>query len=172
MILNLSLNRFLSKSAPYTTLTITLGTSWYFDSACCNHMTSNSNIFSHKHTPPFAPVIEIADGSPIHVSHVGSIFHPNIEISDTYLVLKLHLNLLFVGQFCDIGLNVLFSPSGPLCNILRRCRYLGPAVRLVECLNFSVLVFLHLWIVMMCLLHPISLLVYGMFVWVMCLVVA
>ena len=46
---------------------------------------------------PILPTITTADGSAMTVSHVGSIFTPNLSVSDVFCVPKLHLNLLSVG---------------------------------------------------------------------------
>ena len=46
------------------------------------------------------------------VSHIGTISSPNLTILDTYLVPKLSLNLLFVGQLCELGLDLYFSNHG------------------------------------------------------------
>ncbi|KAG5545529.1 hypothetical protein RHGRI_017883 [Rhododendron griersonianum] len=98
---------------PSTALSVTSGiSSWFFDSACCNHMTSDSTIFSPKSTSSSMPVIHTADGSHMHVSHVGHVSTPNVSLPDSYLIPALTLNLISVGQLCELGLTVLFSPSG------------------------------------------------------------
>jgi hypothetical protein len=75
-------------------------------------MTFDSTIFSHKTTISPNPAIYTADGSHMPVSHVGSISTSNLSISDTYLVPKLSLNLFFVGQLCELGLELKFSNEG------------------------------------------------------------
>jgi hypothetical protein len=42
------------------------------------------------------------------VSHVRSISILNLSGSDTYLVPKLSLNVLSVGQLCELGLDLKF----------------------------------------------------------------
>ncbi|XP_010244218.1 PREDICTED: uncharacterized protein LOC104588095 [Nelumbo nucifera] len=44
-------------------LSVTPGTtsSWYFDSACCNHMTSNSSLFTSQSHPSIAPTVHTVD---------------------------------------------------------------------------------------------------------------
>ncbi|KAG5542351.1 hypothetical protein RHGRI_022032 [Rhododendron griersonianum] len=96
-----------------TALSAATGTSsWFFDSACCNHMTSDSAIFSSKSHASHAPAIQTADGSHIHATHMGHISTSTISLSDTYLIPKLTLNLISVGQLCELGLNVIFSATG------------------------------------------------------------
>jgi len=46
---------------------------WYFDSACCNHMTSMSHLFSSLSKNDINPSIHTLDGSLMHVSHAGHI---------------------------------------------------------------------------------------------------
>ena len=46
------------------------------------------------------------------VSHIGTVSSPNLTILDTYLVLKLSLNLLSVGQLCELCLDLHFSNRG------------------------------------------------------------
>lgn len=96
-----------------TALSVTSGTSsWFFDSACCNHMTSDLNAFSSKASASHIPDIHTADGSHMHVSHIGQVSTSNVTLSNTYLIPKLTFNLISVGQLCDLGLNVTFSSTG------------------------------------------------------------
>ncbi|XP_031273389.1 uncharacterized protein LOC116131865 [Pistacia vera] len=105
------IHQVLSQSS--SALSVTLGTSlWFFDSACCNHMTSNSTIFSQKSTLSPNPIIYTADGSHLSVSQIGSISYPTLSVDNTYLVPKLSLNLLSVGQLCELGLQLAFSNVG------------------------------------------------------------
>jgi hypothetical protein len=96
-----------------TALSVTPGKSqWFIDFACCNYMTSDSTIFSHKTALSPNPAIYIADGSHMPVSHIGSISTSNLSASDTYLMPMLSLNLLSVGQLCELGLDMKFSNKG------------------------------------------------------------
>ena len=90
-----------------------ISSEWFLDSASCNHMTDNSHLTS-AHTPPFLPTITIANGSAMTVNHVGFISIPNLSVFDVFYVLKLHLNLLSVGQLTELGLNLFFSSRGCL----------------------------------------------------------
>lgn len=69
-------------------LSVTSGKSpWFIGSACYNHMTSDSTIFSHKFPlSPKNPIIYIADNSHLPVSHIGSISLPHLSIDNIYLV--------------------------------------------------------------------------------------
>ena len=72
-----------------TTLSATSGKhSWFFYTACCNHMTPDESQFSDK--APLAHPISIYndDGTPMPVSHKGIIFSPSLSLSDTYHIPK------------------------------------------------------------------------------------
>ena len=46
------------------------------------------------------------------VSHKGTISSPYLSLSDTFHIPKLSLNLLFVGQLCELGIDLLFTNHG------------------------------------------------------------
>ena len=46
------------------------------------------------------------------VSHKGTISSPCLSLSDTFHILKLSLNLLSVGQLCELSINLLFTNHG------------------------------------------------------------
>jgi hypothetical protein len=101
-------HRYMSQPSPV--LSVTSGNkSWLLDSACCNHMTPHASHFSQK--TPLSPslIIYTADSSHMSVSHIGTVSSPDLIIPDTYLVPKLSLNLLSVGQLCELGLDLHFS---------------------------------------------------------------
>ena len=72
-----------------------LGNIWYFDFACCNHMSHNPQLFSS--VIPTTPLIQTANGSHISISHTGFISTPTHSLSNTYHIPNLTLNLIFVG---------------------------------------------------------------------------
>ena len=63
-----------SSTASNITLSTISGTSptWLLDSACCNHMTSSPDVVP-SHTSTSLPTIYTANGSPMHVSHLGNV---------------------------------------------------------------------------------------------------
>jgi hypothetical protein len=75
-------------------------------------MTPYASHFSQKMPLALSPIIYTADSSHMSVSHIGTISSPDLTIPDTYLVSKLSLNLLSVGQFCELGLDLHFSNRG------------------------------------------------------------
>jgi hypothetical protein len=107
------IHQVLSKSTLNTAMSTTPGnSSWYIDSACYNHMTPKSSIFSKKSVLPKPTTIYTANGSHLNVSHIGSISTHQLSMSDTYLMPNLSLNLLSVGQLCELGLELHFSKRG------------------------------------------------------------
>ena len=93
-------------------MSVILGTSWYFDSSCCNHMTSNSSIISSKIVESPSSIIHTVDGSHMQVSHVGHVSTLHLTLPHTYVVPKLTLNLISRGQLCELGLELILSING------------------------------------------------------------
>jgi len=48
----------------------------------------------------------------MNITHTGHVSTSNLTLPDTYYIPNLTLNLIYVGQLCEQGLNVYFSPSG------------------------------------------------------------
>ncbi|KAK2965341.1 hypothetical protein RJ640_013804 [Escallonia rubra] len=68
-------------------LSVTSGnSSWYFDSGCCNHMTSDPFSFVSKQHLSHYPLIHTADGSPMPVNHVGHVSTSTLSLPDTYFI--------------------------------------------------------------------------------------
>ena len=63
-----------SSSASNTTLSTISGTSptWFLDSTCSNHMNSSHDVVP-SHTSTSLPTIYTANGSPMHVCHLGNV---------------------------------------------------------------------------------------------------
>jgi hypothetical protein len=87
------------------------GNTWYFDSTCCNHMSPDSQLFSSVIPTTHALLIQTTNGSHISVSHTGSVSTPTLSFSDTYLIPNLTLNLISVGQLCELGYDLWFRSS-------------------------------------------------------------
>ena len=75
-------------------------------------MTPHASHFSQKKLLAHSLIIYTTDSSHMFVSHIGTVSSPNLTILDTYLVLKLSLNLLSVGQLCELCLDLHFSNRG------------------------------------------------------------
>ena len=72
-------------------------------------MIPNESQFSDKALLEHLITIYTADGTPMLVSHKGTISSPCLSLSDTFCILKLFLNLLFVGQLCELSIDLLFT---------------------------------------------------------------
>nr|CAN67240.1 hypothetical protein VITISV_037460 [Vitis vinifera] len=53
---------------------------WLFDSACCNHMTPHSSLFSNLDPAPHPLNIHIADGSTMHGNSLGFVSTSNLSV--------------------------------------------------------------------------------------------
>ena len=84
---------------------------WLLDSTCCNHLTSSTNVVS-SHITTSLPTIYTANGSPMHVSHLGDISTPALSVSNVYQIPQLTHNLLYVGQLTELGFSLTFSSTG------------------------------------------------------------
>ena len=93
-----------------TALSVTSGKQpWFFDTACCNHMTHDESQFSDKALLEHPITIYTANGTPMPVSHKGTFFSPCLSLNYTFHISKLSLNLLSVGQLCELGIDLLFT---------------------------------------------------------------
>ena len=62
-------------SRTFTALSVSSGRQpWLFDTACCNHMTFDESQFSNKAPLKHSITIYTTDGTPMPVSHKGTIF--------------------------------------------------------------------------------------------------
>ena len=102
-----------SSSASNTVLSMILGTSptWLLDSACYNHMNSSPDVVP-SHTSTSLPTIYTANGSLMHVSHLGNVSTPALSVSNVFQIPKLTHNLLSIGQLTELGFSLTFSSIG------------------------------------------------------------
>ena len=120
-----------------TALSITSGKQpWFFYISCRNHMTPDESQFSDKAPLEHPITIYTANGTPIPVSHKGTISSPCLSLSDTFHIPKLSINLLSVDQLCELGIDLLFTNHGVDVQDPQRVKCLRQAVRLVACLTF------------------------------------
>ena len=87
------------------------GNTWYFDYAYCNHMSPDSRLFSFVIHTTHALLIQTANGSHIAASYTGSVSTLTLSLSNTYLIVNLTLNLISVGQLCELGFDLWFGSS-------------------------------------------------------------
>ena len=130
-----------SSSASNTALSTISGTSttWLLDSACYNHMTSSPDVVC-SHTSTSLPTIYTANGSPMHVSHLGNV-SPALSVSNIYQIPKLTHNLLSVGQLTELGFSLTFSSTGVVVQDSQTGQIVGTARKVRRLFE---LIFLHL----------------------------
>ena len=75
-------------------------------------MTPDESQFRDKAPLQHPITIYTADGTPMFVSHKGTIYSSCLSLSDTFHIPKLSLNFLFVGQICELGIDLLFTNHG------------------------------------------------------------
>ena len=97
-------------SNPSTAMSATPGNSlWFFDSACCNHMTTDIDLLSDKTNVTSLPPIHTANGTTMSITHTGHVTTSKLSLPDTYHIPNLTLNLISVTQLCEKNLKVIFS---------------------------------------------------------------
>ena len=88
-----------------------LSQTWLFYSACCNHMTPYSSLFSKLNPAPHPLNIHIADGSTMHGNSLGFVSTSNLSIPGVFHVPDLSYNLCSVGQLAELGYPLIFDYS-------------------------------------------------------------
>ena len=85
-------------------------------------MTSSSSVVP-SHTSTSLLTIYTANGSPMHVSHLGNVSTPALSVSNVYQIPKLTHNLLSVGQLTELGFSLTFSSIGVVDECLKHSYY-------------------------------------------------
>ena len=75
-------------------------------------MTSDSTIFDAPTILSTSHVVHAANNSTMHIKSINTIQTCNLSLPNTLLVLKLSLNLIFVGQLYELGVNLLILSHG------------------------------------------------------------
>ena len=75
-------------------------------------MTLDESQFSNKAPLEHPITIYTANGTLMPVSQKGTISSLSLSLNDTFHIPKLSLNLLFVGQLCELGVDLLFTNHG------------------------------------------------------------
>ena len=86
--------------------------SWLMDSACYNHMTPHSSLFSKLKPAPHPLNIRTANGSTMSGHNIGSVLTSNLSVPGVFNVLDLSYNLFSVGQLARLGHRIIFDYSG------------------------------------------------------------
>ena len=94
-------------------------TSWLMDSACCNHMTPHSSLFSELKPAPHLFNIRTANDSTMFGHNIGSISTSNLSVPEVFNVPDLSYNLFSVGQLAKLGYRIIFDYSKCIMQELR-----------------------------------------------------
>ena len=86
--------------------------SWLMDSACCNHMTPYSSLFSELKPAPHPLNIRTANGSTMSGHNIGSVSTSNLSVPRVFNVPDLSYNLFSVGQLAELSYCIIFDYSG------------------------------------------------------------
>ena len=87
-------------------------TSWLMDSACCNHMTPHSSLFSELKPAPHPLNIRTANGSLMSGHNIGSVSTSNLSVLGVFNIPDLSYNLFSVRQLAELGYRIIFDYSG------------------------------------------------------------
>ena len=101
-----------SYSSSLSTLSGMSHSSWLMDSACCNHMTPHSSLFSELKLVPHPLNIRTANGSTMSGHNIGFVSTSNLSVPGVFNVLDLSYNLFFVGQLAKLDYRIIFDYSG------------------------------------------------------------
>ena len=85
--------------------------SWLMDSACCNHMTLHSSLFSELKPAPHPFNICTINSSTLSSHNIGSISTSNLSVPKVFNVPDLSYNLFSVGQLVKLGYRIIFDYS-------------------------------------------------------------
>ena len=102
---------------------------WLFDSACCNHMTPQSSLFSKLDPPPHPLNIHIINGSTMHGNSLGFVSTSNFSVPGVFHVPDLSYNLCSVGQLAELGYRFIFYYSECIVQDPRTGQELGTGPR-------------------------------------------
>ena len=82
------------------------------DSACCNHMTPHSSLFSELKPAPHPLNILTANSSIMSGHNIGFVLTSNLSVPRVFNVPDLSYNLFSVGQLAELGYRIIFDYSG------------------------------------------------------------
>ena len=85
---------------------------WLFDSACCNHMTPHSSLFSKLDPAPHILNIHIVDGSIMHENSLDFVSTSKLSVPGVFHVLDLSYNLCSVEQLVEPDYRLIFDYFG------------------------------------------------------------
>ena len=103
--------------------------SWFMDSACCNHITPHSSLFSELKPAPHPLNIHTANGSIMSGHNIGFVSTSNLSVPEVFNVPNLSYNLFSMGQLADLGYRIIFDYSGCIVQDPRTGQELGIGLR-------------------------------------------
>ena len=103
--------------------------SWLMDSACCNHMTPHSSLFSKLKPAPHPFNIRTANGFTISGHNIGSVSTFNLSVLGVFNVPNLSNNLFSIGQLAELGYRIIFNYSRCIMQDPRTGQELGTGPR-------------------------------------------
>ena len=104
-------------------------TSWLMDSACCNHMTPHSSLFSDLNPAPHPLNIRTANGSTMSGHNIGSGVTSNLLVPGVFNIADIFYNLFSIGQLAELGYRIIFDYSGCIVQDPRTGQELGTGPR-------------------------------------------
>ena len=118
-----------SYSSSLSVLSSMSPTSWLMNSACCNHMTPHSSLFSELKPAPYPLNIRTANGSTMSGHNIGSVSTSNLLIPRVFNVPNLSYNLFSIGQLAELGYLIIFDYSRCIVQDPRTRQELGTGPR-------------------------------------------
>ena len=85
--------------------------SWLMDSACCNHITAHSSLFSELKPTPHPFNIHTTNGSTISGHNIGSVSKSNLSVLGVFNVPDLSYNFFSMGQLAELSYHIIFDYS-------------------------------------------------------------
>ena len=89
------------------------------DSACCNHITPHSSLFSELKPEPHPFNIRTANDSTMFGHNIGSISTSNLSVPEVFNVPDLSYNLFSMRQLAKLGYRIIFDYSECIMQDLR-----------------------------------------------------
>ena len=93
--------------------------SWLMDSACCNHVTPHSSLFSDLKPIPHPLNIRTTNGFTMFGHNIGTVATSNLSVPRVFNVPHLSYNLFSVRQLAELGYCIIFDYSGCVMRDLR-----------------------------------------------------
>ena len=130
-----------SYSSSLSTLSGMSPTSWLMDSACCNHMTPQSSLFSELKPAPHPFNIHITNGSTMSSHNISFISTSNLLVLGVFNVPDLSYNLFSVGQLAKLSYRIIFDYSRCIVQIQGQDSSLELVPELGICFPWTTFVF-------------------------------